>query len=96
MKEKRKKTVRSVLALPPRRMEITLEKENKRVLIEGVKRVVVCTDERVELVSALEKMVFTGKALSAAAYAGGALEIRGEIQEISFPREMGERGAKGL
>ena len=96
MKEKEKKTARPVLALPLRRMEITLEKENMRVLIEGVTRVLTCTEERVELLGGLEKIAFTGKALSAAAYVGGALEIVGEIQEISFPNKSGETGAKEL
>ena len=84
MKERKKKTVPSVSLLSTHRVELSFEKGKRRALVEGVKRISDCTKERVALFVSRDKMIFTGKELCTVAYAGGALEITGEIEAVSF------------
>ena len=83
-KEKKAQAPSPISVLSPHRMELSFEKKGKRVLVEGVKRITVCHEDRVELLTAEERMVFEGRALHTVAYTGGAMEIVGDIREIAF------------
>ncbi len=86
MKERKKKVSSPISILSQHRLELSFEKEGMRILVEGVRKITVCRIERVELLASREKMIFVGDGLTTVAYAGGALEITGKIDGISFAR----------
>ncbi|MBP3436923.1 MAG: YabP/YqfC family sporulation protein [Clostridia bacterium] len=74
-------------------MEITGKGKEKRVFIEGVKKILICTQTKILLLH-LEEICFMGENMQISAYSGGALEITGIIDEILFSYQKGKKERK--
>ena len=56
----------------------------KRARVEGAKKLLLCIDREVKILLAEEVLTVHGDALVCINYAGGAVEVSGNIKEVVF------------
>ena len=77
------------------RIMIVSDKSAFSVWVEGAKKILLCLSDRVRILLGKDVLCLSGSALECVTYVGGALEIKGHINEIRFESWSGRNDCGG-